>query len=333
VAAALADAFPEAAELSERLLARKYIRLALQLADAAGRAGVRRFHAHFASRAAHVAMFASRLLGVPYSFTAHAKDIYHRDVDRAVLRVKMRAAEFVVTVSDFNRDTLLGVGAGLPDIERKIVRLYNGVDLSLFHQAAPEEKIANYVLAVGRLVEKKGFPVLVRACDQLRRRGVPFSAAIVGAGQEEGRLRELIGSVHLEGTVHLRGALPAEEVANQIRRAAVVVLPCVVGSDGNVDALPTVLLEAMASGVPVVSTDLSGIPEIIANRTTGYLVPPGDPDALADAIQRVLKDPASAVQLGAAGRLRAAQLFDLRKNVAQLRGWLTGSAVAPETIP
>ena len=108
-----------------------------------------------------------------------------------------------------------------------------------------------------------------------------------------------------------------------MRTASVVVLPCVVAADGNVDALPTVLLEAMACGLPVVSTALSGIPEIVADGETGYLVPPGDPAALAAAMRRLLEDYALAERLGRAGRERARDLFDLRTNVTRLRGWLT----------
>jgi glycosyltransferase involved in cell wall biosynthesis len=325
-AVVLSERFEEAAQLGDRLFPRKYVRLALQLVDGARSLGLRRLHAHFASRAAHVAMLASQLLGVPYSFTAHAKDIYHEEVDRDLLRVKMRYADLVVTVSEFNRQALLQIGAGIPDVATKVVRLYNGVDLSLFHRGTPDNRVSNLFLAVGRLVEKKGFPTLIRACSILRERGVPFAGEIVGSGPEESLLQDLIRDADLGHAVRLRGALPVEEVATAIRRASLVVLPCIVGSDGNVDALPTVLLEAMASGVPVISSKISGIPEIIADGETGYLVPAGDPAAIADAMQRILQDPIGADGLGKAARQRAERLFDLRSNVAQLRAWLTAAA-------
>jgi len=132
----------------------------------------------------------------------------------------------------------------------------------------------------------------------------------------------MIGDLGLDQVVRLRGGLPLEEVANEIRRASVVVLPCMVASDGNVDALPTVLLEAMASGVPVVSSAISGIPEIVVDGETGHLVPPGNAVALADAIQKILEDPSAADRLGRAGRRRAEELFDLHASVARLRGLL-----------
>jgi colanic acid/amylovoran biosynthesis glycosyltransferase len=304
--------------LRDRLLPRKYVKLAIQLAHAARTVPLTRLHAHFASRATHVAMLAGLLLGRRFSFTAHAKDIYHEEVDRDVLRVKMRMADLVVTVTDYNRAALLAVGDGIEGLERKIVRSYNGVDLSLFRPAV-EEKRSCRILGVGRLVEKKGFPTLIRACAMLRERGVTASCELIGSGVQEARLREMITDLGLDQIVVLRGGLPLEEVAHEIRTASVVVLPCMVASDGNVDALPTVLLEAMASGVPVVSSAISGIPEIVVEGETGHLVPPGDVVALADAIERILEDPGAADRLGRAGRRRAEQLFDLHASVARLR--------------
>lgn len=312
----------------DRFLPRKYVKLALQLAAVAGPPPLDRLHAHFASRAAHVAMLASRLLGLPYSFTAHAKDIYHKEVDRDVLRLKMRAADLVVTVSEFNRRALLAIGAGITALEAKIVRAYNGVDLSLFHPAAGTERAPGRILGVGRLVEKKGFTVLIQACRILQQRGVFFTCELIGSGPQEPLLREMIGEFGLDRVVFLRGGLPLEQIAAEMRTASLLALPCVVASDGNVDALPTVLLEAMGSGIPVVSSALSGVPEIIVDNETGYLVRPGDAVALADAMAAILQDPADAACLGKAGRERAERLFDLRANVARLRALLTAPSSA-----
>jgi glycosyltransferase involved in cell wall biosynthesis len=306
----------------DRVAPRKYVRLAMQLATAADHLGLARLHAHFGSRAAHVAMLAAPLLDVPFSFTAHAKDIYHEEVDRDLLRIKMREADRVVTVTDYNRRVLLETGGGLPAIETKVTRLYNGVDLTMFHAPTTLPALPPRVLGVGRLVEKKGFPVLVEACAQLRTRRRTFTCNIIGAGPQEDLLRRAIDAAGIGDCVALCGALALEEIAEAMRHATVVVLPCIQAADGNLDALPTVLLEAMASGVPVISTRLSGIPEIIADGETGYLVPPRDPGALAAAIERVLADPAHARRMGSAARARAERLFDLRKNVATLRGWL-----------
>lgn len=314
-------------DLRERLLPRKYVRLALQLADAVRGRPVGALHAHFASRATHVAMLASRLLGIPYGFTAHAKDIYHHDVDWEVLRAEMRLARLVVTVSEFNRRRLLDIGAGLPGLEHRLRRLYNGVDLTVFRPDPETSAPVGRILAVGRLVEKKGFGVLAHACDILRREGVPFSCHLVGVGEEEPPLREMVAALALGAHVRFRGSLPLEAVAKEMKQATLVALPCVIARDGNVDALPTVLLEAMGCGLPVVSTSVSGIPEIVVHGETGLVVPPGDPVALAGALRAVLSDRPMATRMGAAGRLRAECLFDVRSNVARLRSWLAGPGV------
>ena len=313
--------FADEASLGHRLFPRHYIRLAVQLAAAAHGLGLSRFHAHFASRAAHVAMLASRLTGIPFSMTAHAKDIYHQEVDLELLRVKMRHADIVVTVSDFNRRRLLRIGSGIPHLEAKLRRLYNGVDLALFHPAV--NGAALRILAVGRFVEKKGFPVLIEACGVLRQRGVPFTCDLIGSGNQQALLEDLIARRGLGGQVTLRGALALEEVALEMRAASLLVLPCITAADGNMDALPTVLLEAMASGVPVVSTALSGIPEIVVDGETGYLVEPGDAVALAGAMEKLLREPDTSARLGRTGRRRAEELFDLHANVVLLGRWLT----------
>ena len=321
--ATLSARFSAEASLDDRLFPRHYVRLAVRLAAAAEGLALGRFHAHFASRAAHVAMLGSRLAGVPFSFTAHAKDIYHEEVDQELLRVKLRHADLVVTVSEFNRRTLLRIGSEIPGVEEKVRRLYNGVDLDLFRPRPGGLGAPGRILAVGRFVEKKGFPTLIEACGVLRQRGVPFTCDLIGSGNQQSLLEDLIASRGLGDRVTVRGALPLEQVASEMRGASLVVLPCVVAADGNMDALPTVLLEAMASGIPAVSTALSGIPEIVVDGETGYLVNPGDGAALAGAMEKILRDPEAGARLGRAGRRRAEELFDLRANVARLAGWLT----------
>ncbi len=314
----MAEALAHLAAPRDALFPHGYVRLAIQLAEHVQHLGIRHLHAHFASRAAHVAMLAAALSHCPYSFTAHAKDIYHREVDPNLLRVKMAHAQFVATVTDYNRRYLHGLVADLPDVQPKIVRIYNGVDLQRFSPSAPPRTARPLVLAIGRLVEKKGFPVLVAACATLRTRGVDFVCEIIGGGPEEETLRRQIAAAGLQEHVHLRGIQATEWVAARLREAAVVALPCVRGGDGNVDALPTVLLEAMATARAVVSTYLSGIPEIVVHGTTGLLVPPGDAPALAAALERLLVNPGLAQAMGQAGRVRAERLFDLHANVREL---------------
>ncbi len=290
---------------------------ALFVALAAMDRGVDHLHAHFATSATEAAMLASTITGIPFSFTAHAKDIFRHTVSAPLFRAKAEAASFVVTVSDYNRRHMietLGVDPA------KVRRIYNGLDLSYFRPAERNGlRRAREVVAVGRLVEKKGFPTLVEACDRLHRRGVRFRCRIVGDGELFEPLARLIRERGLESRVFLEGPLDQDRVRDLLRRAAVVALPCCVGEDGNQDALPTVLLEAIAVGTPAVSTRISGIPEIVRDGVTGFNVAEKDPDALAQAIERLLDEPAVRERMGRAGRRDALERFDVRRSVAELR--------------
>ena len=313
---------------------------------------VEHLHAHFATSATRVAMFAHLLTGIPYSFTAHAKDIYLDTVDKDLLRDKMREAQFVVTVSEFNRAYLAQMAAepGRTTLGRllsreavaippgRIRRLYNGIDLEQFgvgRDAAPQPGREPLILTVGRLVEKKGLADLVTACALLRDRGVAFRCEIIGKGPNEAALRKQIAENSLACCVELVGPKPQDEVVAAYRRTAVFALPCVVGADGNRDGLPTVLLEALAVGIPVVSTDVTGIPEIIDDGISGLLTPQHDPEALAGALASLLADPSLREQMGRAARAKAEREFDLHKNVAALHRWLCEgpSSVAGQPSP
>jgi glycosyltransferase involved in cell wall biosynthesis len=276
-------------------------------------------HAHFASSAARVANTIFQLTGRSYSVTAHAKDIYHRAVRPESLRHKLGAAHFVATVSDFNRDYLQALLSGTGVDVR---RLYNGIDLRRFRPPHRPRPDGNLILGVGRLVEKKGFETLIAACTLLDERGIPFRCEIIGKGPLQARLQALIAARGLNQQVRLVGPKPQHAVLRAYRRATLFALPCVVGSDGNRDGLPTVLLEAMATGLPVVSTRLVGIPEMINHDHSGLLVAPGDPIALADALATLLRSPEKRRQFSHAARARVEADFDVRQNVAQLHRWL-----------
>ena len=292
----------------------KHRRQAASLAPLVRRAGVQHVHAHFASGATSVALHVHRLTGVPFSFTAHAKDIYTVTVRPQDLARKLRTAQFAVTVSDYNAEYLRALA---PD--SRLVRIYNGLDLSLFSRNGAVPAAPPLVLGVGRLVEKKGFGDLVRACAVLRDRGVFFQCRIVGKGPLAKELRALVRELGLRRAVELSGPLPREELIGLYRRAAVVAAPCLVAADGNRDGLPTVLVEALALGLPVVSTPVTGIPELVEDGRTGLLVPERDPEALAGALDRLLADRARAGALALEGRRRVERAFDLRRNVARLR--------------
>ncbi len=315
----LARSFEIDRDERERYLPRKYVRLALGLARVGIDSGVGHFHAHFASRSGHVSVLAARLAGCTYSITAHAKDIYHCDVDEDLLRWKIARSKFVATVTEYNLRHLHEVLAGDCAAKEKVVRVYNGVDLPRFDASAVAPSEEPLLLGIGRLVEKKGFHLLIDACRDLRDRGYRFHCEIVGGGELEQALREQIERRDLSATITLAGSLTTEQVSDRLRNAAAVVLPCIVGGDGNVDALPTVLLEAMATGRPLVSTRLSGIPEIIEHERNGLLVEPGDTTALADAMAQLLDDPDRATEMGRVGRLMAEDKFDLYQNAALVR--------------
>jgi colanic acid/amylovoran biosynthesis glycosyltransferase len=270
-------------------------------------------HADSASGATAVALHAHDLASVSYSFTAHAKDILRDSVERSALERKLTRARFAVTVSEYNRRDLAGLAGG-----DRVVRIHNGVDLMRFSPNGATTDDPPLVLAVGRFIEEKGFTDLVYACGVLHADGVRFRSLIVGKGELEASLRRRVARLGLH-EVTLAGPLPRERPLDAYGRAAVVVFPWVVGSDGNCDGLPTVLVEATAFEVPVVATDVTASPELVEHERTGLIVPRGRPDLLAGAIRRVLEEPVTAAAWARAGRARVERDFDLHRNVKELR--------------
>ena len=285
---------------------------------------VNAMHAHFGSSATRVVNLVKQMIDLPYSFTAHAKDIFHQDVNRDSLRDKIRDARFVVTVSKFNQGYLHNL---MGDVPSDIRCLYNGIDLTRFRPDPTIEREANLILGVGRLVEKKGFDTLIWACRILATWGLDFRCEIIGKGALRDRLKQLIVDLGLEERVRLVGPKPQDGVLAAYQRATIFTLPCVIGRDGNRDGLPTVLLEAMATGLPVVSTNLTGVPEIIDDNENGLLVPPSNAQALARALAKLLTNPTRRQQMGQIARQKVEQTFDVRRNVAQLHHWLEKLAV------
>ncbi len=282
-------------------------------------------HVHFGTSEATVAWLARLMGGPSYSLTLHAFDIFRDNVDRRLLTDKINLSRFTVTVCEGNRRFLV---ESLPGLAAARLRVnYNGVDLQRF--AVPREpRSAGSIFAVGRLIEKKGFSHLVRAVGLLRDRGTRVQCRIAGEGPEKHSLQSAIAALGLDEQVVLTGPLRQDAVREALGTAACLVLPCVRARDGNVDALPTVLLEAQASGCPVISTRISGVPEIIEDGASGLLVEPGDDAGLAAAIERVIAEPELAGRLAVGGRRRVEERFDIRKNVAVLRDWLTGAEPA-----
>lgn len=290
---------------------------ALWLAQALRHQGITHLHAHFASVATSVARLAAHFAGIPYSFTAHAKDIFHESVDPADFARKLQDAAAVVTVSDYNRAYLQ---QQYGEVATKVKRIYNGMDLTeLPYQPRLENPEPPLIVSVSRLVEKKGLTYLIAACDLLRRWDCAFRCQIVGTGPLETTLRSQIAQHQLGPWVEITGPKPQGEVFQLLKQATVFAAPYVVGKDGNRDGLPTVLLEAIALGTPCVGTDVTGIPEIIAHQKTGLLVAQNDPEQLAKALQTLLHQTELHSHFAQAARQRLEQAFDLQRNAAQLR--------------
>ncbi|MEZ4457299.1 MAG: glycosyltransferase family 4 protein [Gemmatimonadales bacterium] len=300
---------------------------ARRLADLVTARGIGLLHAHFATSATAVAAEAARLAGVPFTFTAHAKDIFHHDVDPDTLTARIAAAARVVTVSDYNRSHLSAL-AGLRGVPAdRIVRIYNGIDLAEYPVRFGGRDLR--VLAVGRLVEKKGFADLLAALHCLLRRGTPVAADLVGTGPLAESLALQARRLGLADLVQFHGALPRDEVARPLRHSGVFVAPCVVSADGDRDGLPTVMLEAMASGIPVVATPVTGIPEAIQHGKSGWLVPQRSPEDLGAILAGVLADPDRGAQAARAARLRIEQDFDLGRSAAALRRVFADAVALP----
>ncbi len=301
---------------------------AIKLALKARERGIAHFHAHFGTLAATVTRIAARLARIPYTLTVHAKDIYHQAVDQEDMRRKLGDAAGVITVSGYNQRYLQ---ATYGQAAEQVRRIYNGLHLDRFTYRPPNLN-SREILAVGRLVEKKGFDVLVEACGLLRERGIAFHCSIVGEGMMREALQQRIERLGLAEQVCLAGPRAHAELIRIFREAAFFVAPCVISSDGDRDGLPTVLVEAMALGTPVISTQVVGIPELVRHNDTGLCVAERDPAALADAMERLLQD--ANLRSSLAGRARALveEDFDIRKNAAAQRE-LFRAAMAAARLP
>jgi glycosyltransferase involved in cell wall biosynthesis len=288
---------------------------ALQLAREVRVKRIDHLHAPFASDAATVARLGARLAGVSYSFTARAKDIFHESVRPEHLRQKLRDASGVVTVSDYHLDYLRQTYGPLAS---HVQRIYNGLDLDEFPYEAPRDR-PRKIVAIGRLVEKKGFSDLIDACALLVSRGCSFSCRIIGNGPLKADLSAQVERLALQGHVSLVGPRPQREVIEEVQTAAVLAAPCIVCEDGDRDGLPNVIQEALALGTPVISTDVTGIPEVVRDEETGLLVPQHDPPALAAALERLLSDAALRVELSTRARHFMEAEFNIHRNTARRR--------------
>jgi glycosyltransferase involved in cell wall biosynthesis len=300
------------------------------LADRLQADGIKHVHAHFAHTATDLAVVASILTGIPFSFTGHAIDVY--TAKRSVLKAKIAAAVFAVSCTSANVSYLREAAA--PEDAGKVVLSYHGVDAEKFTWR-PEEPAGEMplILSVGRLVKKKGHADLIYALALLRERGVAFRGLLIGEGPERNTLEEQVRSFGLQDMISLPGAVSQEELVRIYREATVLALPCRILDNGDRDGLPNVLLEAMATGLPVVTTPISGIPEVVRNGENGLLVPERDPAALAGAIELLLQDTQLRQRLGAAARTTIVDEMSIDKMASRLAGLFFAAIgrIGPET--
>jgi glycosyltransferase involved in cell wall biosynthesis len=264
--------------------------------------------------AARTAFWIAKFFPITFSFTAHANDIFAPRNFEIGLDKLISAARVIVTETDFSEKFLR---ERFPERAGRIHRIYNGLNLGEFGHATFSSD-PPLIVAIGRLIAKKGFANLIRACGLFVERERFFRCEIFGEGPLEGELRRAIEKLGLQERVQLAGPKPQHEIRARLASADVFVMPSVPEADGGMDNLPTVIMEAMATGLPVVSTRIGGIPEMVIENETGFLVQPEDAVALAGAIEKVTNDRSLGRKLGQAGYERAQALFSIEKNVREL---------------
>lgn len=268
---------------------------------------VAQLHGHFAHSPTSVTMFASLLSGIPFSFTAHAKDIYTSAKEK--IRKKIAHAEFVVTCTRHNKEYLQNIAGNNPT---PIHCIYHGIDLKLFQQTTlqPEPHNPFKILTVARMTQKKGLPTIYKALAGLQQKGIPFQHTLIGDGDDREKILALIASLGLQDHCKWIGTQTHEEVLAHFKSSDLFVLGCEIAENGDRDGIPNVLVESLAMGVPALSTTVSAIPEILIDGKTGITVPPCRPDHLEKAMLRMLTDKKLRKQLIAGGQERVKDNFD-----------------------
>lgn len=284
---------------------------------------INHIHAHFATHNTKIARLVSKITGVKYSFTAHAKDIWVKSTPSEVKRM-LDSAKFAVTICQYNKDYLSQLAAK----PKKIHLIYNGLDLKKFSFSKKQMEKTDQnieILAVGRLIPKKGFHVLVAACRELIDQKIQFKCRVVGDGLEFNLLEQLIQKNGLEEHFFLKGACSQEVIIkNYLSKATVFVMPCIIAPDGDRDGIPTVILEAMSMGIPVIASSVAGIPEVVIHKKTGLLVEPGSSVALSKALLKLIEEKDLRGTYGKKGAELIKEMFNRKKNVKKLAHLFSG---------
>jgi glycosyltransferase involved in cell wall biosynthesis len=289
---------------------------AMWMADEFKKKGIDHVHAHYATHPALVAWLIHQVSGIPYSVTVHAHDIF---VEKPMLATKLQDSEFISSISEFNRQYLVDLLGPWVQDKTEIVRM--GIDPSYYRNAGQERgngSRALEIISVGSLQPYKGHIYLVKACSLLKQRGVPFHCRIIGGGDLHELLERTIAENKLDGLVELLGPQTQADVSRFLRTANCYVQPSVITSTGKMEGIPVALMEAMVSGIPVVATSISGVPELVRPGETGWLVPPEDVPALAEALMEIHADPAEANRRAALGHQWVMEEFEISSNVRKL---------------
>ncbi len=293
-----------------------------------------RIHSHFAWTSAHAAMWASRLLGVPFSLTVHAADIFTPVSERRV-RLLLEASRPPITISRFNIEYIRGRWGS--DVADLMAMTHLGIPLPPPSRAVTAEGPPTIFCTASGLAEKKGVRILLEACSMLAARRRDWRCVIAGSDPDGGaleRFRALTARSGLGGLVRFAGNIPSTELMRAVSGAGLFVLPCVRAESGDMDGIPVSLMEAMGMGLPVISSRISGVPELIEDGVSGLLVEPGDPSALASAIERLLDDPELADSLGREASRRVAEGFSVESYIDALeRAWASIQPSARRTVP
>jgi colanic acid/amylovoran biosynthesis glycosyltransferase len=290
----------------------KAISLALKLK----RTAISLIHAHFAWLSGAATRVISALLDIPFTVTVHAYDIY---ASNDLLCFTTQPASHIVAISEYNKRMVLDMCPGIAQDAVSVIHC--GINLDLFTpQARAEREEPLSILSIGSLIEKKGHEYLIRACHELKVRGMDFRCTIIGRGPKEDSLKQLVRDCGLEDRVVLVGARQRDDVLDAYRHSDLFVLACVVGKSGDQDGIPVVLMEALAMQVPVISTQVSGIPELVRHERTGWLVPERDAAAIANALVHLANDKKLRTDLAYEGHILVENEFEIRGNVSKLIG-------------
>jgi len=280
---------------------------------------IKHIHAHMAHVPATIAMYCSKQLGTTFSFTGHAADLF---VQRTLLEEKLKRSSFTACISNWHRKFYQGL-VKLPDENFPIVRC--GVDTAEFSPTERSKKVSRFqVLAVGRLVEKKGFDILIESIAALEKKQIEFDCSIVGDGPQRDTLEKLISRNHLKSRVRLLGAKDNGEIRSLLNNCDLFVLPCRVGTSGDKDGIPVVLMEAMACEVCVISGDIETIRELVISEKTGLMVAPGVREDLTQGMQRLIEDDKLRDRLSKAGREWVVREFSIQQTVKKLEEAFVG---------